>query len=43
LLHDGTDWTAIGQKQKQLASSLRQILGSETAAANTAASIMETL
>ena len=43
LLHDGTDWTALGQKQKELATSLRHILGSEAAAANTAASIMETL
>ena len=43
LLHDGTDWTALGQKQKELATSLRKILGSEAAATNTAASIMETL
>jgi lipid-A-disaccharide synthase len=43
LLHDGTDWTTLGQKQKELATSLRHILGSEAAAANTAASIMETL
>lgn len=42
-LHNGKDWTALGQKQKELATSLRKILGSEAAAANTAASIMERL
>lgn len=42
-LHDGTDWTALGRQQKELATSLRTILGSEAAASNTAASIMERL
>lgn len=42
-IFDGQQLTPSGQKQKQLASALKVLLGSESAAYNTAASIMEKL
>jgi lipid-A-disaccharide synthase len=42
-LHDGKDWTPTGQTQQSLAVKLKALLGSESAASNTAVSIMERL
>lgn len=42
-LHNGHDLTAGGRKQQELAASLKSLLGSESAATNTAESILECL